>query len=180
MSQCLENRVALYSPHTAWDAVSGGVNDWLASFLTSSISRPITPSPVDPDRVGAGRVLTLADPISLDTLINRFKEHIGIPHLNVAIGSDQSLNSPIRTVALCAGSGSSVLRGVAADVYITGEMSHHDVLDAVHQNVSVVLCNHSNSERGFLERFRTEFGVIVGEGVAIEVSGADSDPLEVV
>lgn len=36
-------------------------------------------------------------------------------------------------------------------------MSHHDVLDAVHRNVSVVLMNHSNSERGFFETFRTKF-----------------------
>lgn len=36
-------------------------------------------------------------------------------------------------------------------------MSHHDVLDAVHHNVSVVLMNHSNSERGFFEMFKTEF-----------------------
>ena len=26
---CLENRIALYSPHTSFDAVAGGVNDWL-------------------------------------------------------------------------------------------------------------------------------------------------------
>jgi putative NIF3 family GTP cyclohydrolase 1 type 2 len=27
---CLENKIAVYSPHTSFDAVSGGVNDWLA------------------------------------------------------------------------------------------------------------------------------------------------------
>lgn len=27
--QCIENRIALYSPHTSFDAVKGGVNDWL-------------------------------------------------------------------------------------------------------------------------------------------------------
>ena len=27
--KCLENKIALYSPHTAWDCVRGGVNDWL-------------------------------------------------------------------------------------------------------------------------------------------------------
>ena len=27
--QCLENRIALYSPHTSYDALKGGVNDWL-------------------------------------------------------------------------------------------------------------------------------------------------------
>ena len=30
----------------------------------------------------------------------------------------------VRTVAICAGSGGSVLDGVDADVYFTGEMSH--------------------------------------------------------
>lgn len=29
-------------------------------------------------------------------------------------------------------------------------MSHHDVLDATQRNITVILTNHSNSERGFL------------------------------
>ena len=27
--RCIENRIALYSPHTSYDALPGGVNDWL-------------------------------------------------------------------------------------------------------------------------------------------------------
>ena len=27
--KCIENRIALYSPHTSYDALQGGVNDWL-------------------------------------------------------------------------------------------------------------------------------------------------------
>lgn len=37
---CLENRIAVYSPHTSYDAVLGGVNDWLISAfgnLSSSV-----------------------------------------------------------------------------------------------------------------------------------------------
>lgn len=26
---CIENRIAIYSPHTSYDALAGGVNDWL-------------------------------------------------------------------------------------------------------------------------------------------------------
>lgn len=159
--------------------MGGGVNDWLASFLVGATSRPITPSADAPDAVGAGRLLQLGQPLSLGALVDAFKQHINIAHVNVAIGDSHSLDSSIRTVAVCAGSGSSVLRGAKADVYITGEMSHHDVLDAVHQNTSVILCNHSNSERGFLERFRTAFGAIVGEGIVIEVAARDADPLKV-
>ena len=31
IATCLEKRIAVYSPHTSFDAVSGGVNDWLTS-----------------------------------------------------------------------------------------------------------------------------------------------------
>ena len=27
--KCIENRIAVYSPHTAFDALNGGVNDWM-------------------------------------------------------------------------------------------------------------------------------------------------------
>lgn len=34
IATCLENRIALYSPHTSFDAVKGGVNDWLCSAFS--------------------------------------------------------------------------------------------------------------------------------------------------
>lgn len=40
-----------------------------------------------------------------------------------AVGS-QGLESNIKSIAVCAGSGGSVIIGKAADVYLTGEMSH--------------------------------------------------------
>lgn len=27
--KCIENRIAVYSPHTTWDAIEGGINDWI-------------------------------------------------------------------------------------------------------------------------------------------------------
>lgn len=37
----IENRIAVYSPHTAFDAVKNGVNDWLASGLGSAQVDPL-------------------------------------------------------------------------------------------------------------------------------------------
>lgn len=31
MVKCIENKIALYSPHTSFDAIVDGVNDWLIS-----------------------------------------------------------------------------------------------------------------------------------------------------
>lgn len=83
-------------------------------------------------------------------------------------------------MAICAGSGSSVLRNVAADVYWTGEMSHHDVLDAVHRGTSVVLCEHSNTERGFLKHFAPKINQALEHKVDVIISAKDKDPLIVI
>lgn len=44
MIRALENRVAIYSPHTAYDAAPQGVNSWLAKGLGTCTTRPIHPS----------------------------------------------------------------------------------------------------------------------------------------
>lgn len=31
IAKCIANNIALFSPHTSWDIVEGGVTDWLAS-----------------------------------------------------------------------------------------------------------------------------------------------------
>lgn len=89
------------------------------------------------------------------------------------------VESQIRTIAVCAGSGSSVLCGVKADLYLTGEMPHHDVLDAVQSGTSVVLCEHSNTERGFLCVLQQTLHALFDEKIDIQVSSVDKDPLEI-
>ena len=83
-------------------------------------------------------------------------------------------------MAVCAGSGSSVLRGIKADLWLTGEMSHHEVLDATHRGSTVVLCDHSNTERGYLEQLQHVLTERLENKVQVIVSSADRDPLEVV
>lgn len=57
-------------------------------------------------------------------------------------------------------------------------MSHHDVLEATHNNVNVILCNHSNSERGYLREFKTILAELLDDkSIAILLSETDADPL---
>lgn len=88
----------------------------------------------------------------------------------------------ISTVAVCAGSGGSVLGGQRLDLFITGEMSHHEVLEAVHQNkTTVILCEHTNTERGYLEKLRDDLReVLKTKTIDIFTSKADEDPLRIV
>lgn len=253
--KAIENKIAIYSPHTACDAVQNGVNDWLSLCLGPLVkSEPIEQSYESSsnklvkvvinkknleesklletiqsnfnvsvkehsckfeldivaanhdvknllslisseDQVdikildlcskplaftGMGRLCVLQNPTHLSGLVDKVKTHLSLQNLRLAIGDGWSINDKIQSVALCAGSGASVLQGVSADVFLTGEMSHHEVLDAVSNNTSVILCEHSNTERGFLKEFQNSLTKELDcDAVQIKVSEIDKDPLTV-
>lgn len=62
---------------------------------------------------------------------------------------------------------------------MAGEMSHHDILDAVANGISVILCEHSNTERGFLSELGDMLTIHLQNKINIIVSEKDRDPLQV-
>ncbi|ETN61980.1 anon-35F/36A [Anopheles darlingi] len=176
---CLQECIAVYSPHTCWDNVTNGVNDWLATALPLASSQPIQENLSNPS-YGAGRICVVQGELTLRQAIDRIKDHTKVKAVQVARSHGcVQLDVPIRTFAVCAGSGGSLLKGVKADLYITGEMSHHEILDATHQNIHVVLLGHSNSERGYLPVFRNILANMLQDfsDVNIHVSECDTDPI---
>ncbi|KAM6348554.1 NIF3-like protein 1 isoform 3-T7 [Alca torda] len=206
--RALEHRIGIYSPHTAYDAIPHGVNNWLTKGLGACTSVPLRPStapcyPAEgthriefcadtkhldtvlskikdlkeifclttlPARVegeeqtrvslncsqkallevvallsqnsllyhkteilllqkpllphtGMGRLCTLSKPVSLSDIIARIKSHLKLPHIRLAMGMGKTLESPVKKAALCAGSGSSILKGTEADLYLTGTVA---------------------------------------------------------
>jgi dinuclear metal center YbgI/SA1388 family protein len=180
--QLLAARLCVYSPHTALDAVAGGVNDWLAGAFGPANSRAILPSaaaPQSPD-VGQGRLLELDVPLSLEAATQRVKEHLQLSHVRLAPALDGQTARPIRTVALCAGAGGSVLMQTRADLLLTGEMRHHDVLQANSRGSHVMLTEHSNSERGYLPHWLERIKSLQDCDVELLIAEADREPLGVV
>ncbi|XP_013385198.1 NIF3-like protein 1 isoform X2 [Lingula anatina] len=259
--KCIENRIAVYSPHTCVDAMEGGVNDWLVeAFGKTERSDPISPSlapswpTVGSYRVdtrvpanvihefvtrvqntpeveitdsaglnssgpdlrlqlncgekslsnliellhkyhaykeftevialvkppmpgfGMGRISKLSSPVTLDDAVTRVKQHLNLERVNLAIGAGCSLKSDIKTVAVCAGSGSGILQDIKADLYFTGELTHHQVLDAQSKGRSVILCGHTNTERGYLTHLKEKMDIMVEGKVNVLLSQTDTDP----
>ncbi|MBI5851779.1 MAG: Nif3-like dinuclear metal center hexameric protein [Planctomycetes bacterium] len=166
--------IAIHSPHTALDAVSAGLCDWLAEALGSGARTPLraTNDGDDPSH-GPGRCVVLESPASLDEIVARIKSWLKLPALRIARAPHAG---SIRRVALCPGAGGSVLAGVNADLYWTGELRHHDVLAALARGTSVVLCEHSSSERGYLAVLRGRLAEQC-PGVEFLVSAHDREPL---
>lgn len=259
---CIEHKITVYSPHTALDAIKGGINDWLvSSFMTNEENkiRPIhysmdhksttnlevllteppdtvaqafkdinnvtmtecpnmcgtsstdvrvacdnktlpevveqlaqhnytqvcsrvtqlAPAPIP--GIGMGRIVTFGTPLPLYEVIERTKTHLDLQYIRLALSRKHTRDTKISSIAVCAGSGSSILKGCKADVWITGEMSHHEVLDAVNSSVTVVLCEHSNTERGFLREWSQQLRSSVFEDqVMVLMSEIDRDPLRVI
>ena len=178
--------IAIYSPHTALDAAAGGVNDWLADGLGRGTRTPIQPrleADGTPSQfVGQGRRVTLHRPAPLGPLVKRLKRHLGLAKVRLATAEvHATADVSIRTVALCAGAGGSVLAGQDVDLWWTGEMRHHDVLAAVARGTSVLLSEHTHTERGYLPRLAAALTErLAPDAIDVRISAADGDPLAVV
>lgn len=132
---------------------------------------------------GQGRLLRFNNGVALRTLIDRVKRHLGLQSIRVAQASQHaSLSAKIRSVALCAGAGASLLKESRRDpeVFLTGEMRHHDILAANATGTTVLLTDHTHSERGYLPILKKKLQKELGKRVAITLSRADHEPLRIV
>jgi dinuclear metal center YbgI/SA1388 family protein len=171
----LRRGITIYSPHTALDAVSGGMADWLADFAGEGKKRPITPFESLPG-AGSGRFIELNEAIDLETAVLRTKSHLGLTHVRVSKAPGTSL---IKTIAVCPGAGGSVFEKVPqVDLLLTGEMRHHDVLSRSAVGTHVILCEHTNTERGYLPHLAEKLRRAC-LGLDVTVSEGDGDPLAI-
>lgn len=127
-----------------------------------------------------GRIGRLKNEISIQEVVGKVKLRLGIEHVRLALGCDHSVDSKVSSIAVCAGSGFSLVSQVTADILLTGEMSHHEVLECIHKGSTVILTEHSNSERGYLATiYANNLKSILGPSINIIVSTTDADPLNV-
>lgn len=126
---------------------------------------------------GAGRIGSPAGPLTLAQIATNLKRALAVPHVLVAAGARTNADVASR-VAVVPGSGgelASAALDLGADVFVTGEMKHHEVLALVSRGCSVILAGHTETERPYLP-------VLAGEirrelpGVSVVVSTADRAP----
>jgi len=178
----IANGIPVVSPHTALDAAVGGMGDWLAAVVgEAAMVAPIMPCKARPldSSVGLGRMGVLAEPASLDVVVARIKDALGLAHVRVATAQRHRDGAPVRRFAVCPGAGGELFAHVGAvDLLLTGEMRHHDVLARVAAGTSVVLTDHSNCERGYLPALGAALQLRL-PGLRVRISDRDADPLVV-
>ena len=168
--RCIQAGIAIYSPHTALDAAENGLNDWLASRCGPGT---ITGLPS-----GSTRVITLDQPTSPRLLAGRLKRALRWKYGRIVLAPAHRYGLPLRQVAVCAGAGASALKGTPADAWLTGEMSHHDLLAAREAGISVVLSEHTRTERPYLPVLARRLSRLLPIKIPSWVSRADRDWLD--
>ncbi|KAF7358722.1 hypothetical protein MSAN_01211200 [Mycena sanguinolenta] len=188
--RCVAAGISVYSPHSSLDGVSGGINDWLANCIGAepqSIACLET-KPETSHLGGDGRLVTFDPPISMEVLEGRIKKNLSLSQIQVGY-SPVNRDRLVSTVAICAGAGGSMFSGMSktSDVWFTGELQHHDILAALASGTHVILCGHTNTERGYLptlaKKLQDELKAAPAPGlgeVEVLISKADAHPLQFV
>ncbi len=185
--EAIRDGMAIYSPHTALDVAEGGTNDFLADVLGIGQGLPVRrpmrapgakagPAP-EGEALGLGRIGELATEISRVELFERIKRGLGIEALLVAGPTTGNVRKAAASAGACGNLVDDAL-GQGAELYLTGEMRHHDALRAAKLGMTVVCALHSNSERAILPRIRDRIVAALPD-LAIFVSESDRDPFVV-
>ncbi|QOV89880.1 Nif3-like dinuclear metal center hexameric protein [Humisphaera borealis] len=130
-----------------------------------------------PEGHGIGRIGDLPAPTERQAVFERIKRELELPHLLIAGPTSGS----ITRAAVCAGACGDLLDqaiGGGAQLYLTGEMRHHDALKAANAGLTVVCTLHSNSERATLKRLAAMLSGRLPE-LPMILSRKDRDPFEI-
>ncbi|WP_405592584.1 Nif3-like dinuclear metal center hexameric protein [Streptomyces sp. NBC_01190] len=128
----IRNGIALLVAHTNADRADPGVSDALAAACDLRVVGPLVPDPTDPaGRRGLGRICEPLAPLTLAAFAEQAAH--GLPRTATGLRVAGDPDTPVRTVAVCGGSGDSLfaeVRAAGADVFLTADLRHHPASEA--------------------------------------------------
>ncbi|HBG28343.1 MAG: Nif3-like dinuclear metal center hexameric protein [Planctomycetes bacterium GWF2_41_51] len=128
------------------------------------------------DKIGLGRIGLLEKPMQLSSILKKIRRVTGAKAAGI-VGPNKRL---VRKAAVCAGSCGKLIMNVIAekcDLYLTGEIKHHQALAAQEAGVTVVCLSHTVSERFILKKVAKELQKGI-KPVKIIISKKDKDPFD--
>ena len=144
------NGISAICVHTPLDKAVHGINDMIADMISREFSVSDTRTPMISEAPGSadgdGRIIEITEEgLSAEDMARRLGKMFGGGPVRFAPGMRK-----IRRVAICSGSGGSLLSFVSknnCDAYITGDVKHDVWLSAVSEGISLFDCGHFYTER---------------------------------
>lgn len=147
--QAAKHNIAVISAHTSYDCAVGGVNDILAETVGLT---EVHPSECGMFRIGLVPKQSAKDFAKTVQTALQAKASVSLPE------------KVLRCVAVCGGAGADFIndaKAQGADLFLTGEAKHHEILDAAALGISVVCAGHFETEmpavRALCARVQAQF-----------------------
>jgi dinuclear metal center YbgI/SA1388 family protein len=131
---------------------------------------------------GIGRVGTIETPVLLKDFVATVKERLGLKSLRFVGDAEQRISR----IALCGGSGTSLLHDAAregADLFVTGDIKYHDAREAQSLGIALLDAGHFATERLMIQGLSIQLErECVKRKYEVEVlrCAAELDPFEVI
>lgn len=153
----LRNDICCFAMHTNFDIAPGCMADLAAERLGLSGTCPLEVTGEDPEGnpVGIGKIGFLEQPLTAEETARFVKERFGLPFVT-AYGLAQVREKTGR-IAVSPGSGGSMIRAAekaGVTVLITGDIGHHEGIDAAASGLAVIDAGHYGLEHIFVEFLR--------------------------
>lgn len=132
--------INVISAHTCFDCADGGVNDCLCDILNLNNVKKIPSDECTVPMLRMGNTEKETDAKDFASFVAK--------SLNTTVRL-VNCEKKVNKVAVCGGSGMSFLNDVVnsgADLFVTGDISHHDMLEAKERGISIVAAGHFETE----------------------------------
>lgn len=151
IAELLRNDCGFIAAHTNWDAADGGINDTLAGRLGLLDLKPCGIA-AHADGPSMGRVGTLSEEMSLADFRDMVDERLG-SRSQVTGRPDL----PVRRVALTGGAAGEdwiAAKRTGANVFLSGEIRHHELIGASFAGLATIEAGHYATEHPGMEALR--------------------------
>ncbi|HIR63404.1 MAG TPA: Nif3-like dinuclear metal center hexameric protein [Candidatus Coprenecus avistercoris] len=118
----IRNGITVYACHTNMDKVLGGVSGTTAARIGLKDVRVLD---ADAEGNGLGVIGSLPEPMGAEAFLGHLKSALSLS----TVRCSRPLPGLLRNVALCGGSGRSLIGAAlaaGADIYVSGDISYHD------------------------------------------------------
>lgn len=147
--ELIQSDISYYAMHTNYDVL--GMAELSERILGLSDTQVLdVTGEIGGREEGIGRIGSLEKSMTLRECCGYVKERLGLDFVKVS----GDLDREVRRLAVSPGSGkSAVAPAIAkgADVLVTGDIGHHDRLDAWEQGLAVIDAGHYGTEYIFIE-----------------------------
>jgi len=146
--EMVRNGISAIAVHTNLDLVEGGVNDVLFDTLELVNKGPLGPVGLT-DNLSVGRIGSLNHFMRPEEFAAYVKQKVGARGVRYVSG-----NRRIKTVAVCGGSGGSlmdIVRKSGVDAYVTGDIKHDIFIRAQNERFTLVDAGHYATEAAIVQ-----------------------------